>query len=1103
MIDAPSSAGSAQAKQRSGRKAEGASPGSRVCKSFSLQRLRSVLHASMVSTRQASEVRPTRAASASPDLLRSTDRERANSGEAADTVFDKLSRWGTGDAPSHQSTRSFHKEASGIERGPARPRGEANGGHTLHPVPESIVTYVRLLRGCPLRSFFILLWFTFMLSGASIYFPLTRILKISVEPPYGSESEAAKTTYALNFPPEPVTLVALISATEKAGANATLINPDAAMYPTLYPPFFGYDPTGSLTAETEAISIDLKRLVKPHLHRCEFNFYSFFDMPFEVQMVAHEFLFPSRWNGREGMIAVHLVSCDGHAVYKECVYKQEPFCEPVAQLLDDWAAYRDARVDDKVSVTFVSYPVVYEDIILGIEWGMALSTVATALAFIVLAVMLRNIRQLALVLANILCAIGTTLLIMYPGLHLRGEPPCPHPFRWSALFFSGRRYPFSYYVSVSPCPPLLCDPLFYFLRRYPISYYVMDVNVCAPAMLVAVALAMSIDYSLFLLTRFNEERANGRPITTALEIALATQGHTIIVSGATLALCFTSMLVLPTSTITSMAAGAATAVLQSVLVSLSLTPSLLLTLPRFFTSNRRLGLTLDGTWLGGPARGVSMGETLPAVNAFAAAMQRKESLWAALGRFSQGSAKSMALLLLLVAVPFAAALTHFTYVEDLTPLMQSTHPATDAFIKLGDTFGQDLSTPVMLLILAPSKEAMASREWSLATCHMLVQLAADVTAEMARVGYPEYKMEARDLSGLMIFNGNCLTDGLHWGFIDVMPAVHMSGAYDMVADLLSNREQTATQVVVHCRANLFSAMGEAWMRAVRASLPRPPVLRQPLGARQADPSEYAPYGVYDGVQIGALHLYGMPLEQMDGAQFTLRRMPLVALAIALIVCVVLGGSFGTVLIPVRAVICIAWMLIVTFGASVMVFQFGYLRFLGLDALAPASGQALFWISPSVAIAVLVGLGLDYDIFLMDSVMEHWNMGKGGRAAVIEALDQAGTIISAAGIIMFLAFGALGASTTPVLNQLGFMLCSGVLLDCFITTKVTIPCLMALVPDDANFWPLQQPPPAPPPNPLSMRDLALSPSSRISSIRRSLSWRWKYGGALEFNSTAPF
>ena len=65
-------------------------------------------------------------------------------------------------------------------------------------------------------------------------------------------------------------------------------------------------------------------------------------------MVAHEFLFPSRWGGREGMIAVHLVSCDGHAIYKECVYKHEPFCEPVEALLADWAAYRDSRSEDKV-----------------------------------------------------------------------------------------------------------------------------------------------------------------------------------------------------------------------------------------------------------------------------------------------------------------------------------------------------------------------------------------------------------------------------------------------------------------------------------------------------------------------------------------------------------------------------------------------------------------------------------------------------------------------------------------------------------------------------------------------------------------------------------
>merc|ERR1711970_1711553 len=103
--------------------------------------------------------------------------------------------------------------------------------------------------------------------------------------------------------------------------------------------------------------------------------------------VAHSFLFPSNFGGQEGMIA---------------------------ELLESWAGYREWRMEEfpesPVDLTFVSYPVVYEDIIMGIEWGMALSTVATILAFIVLAIMLRNIRQLGLVACNILTGIGTTLL---------------------------------------------------------------------------------------------------------------------------------------------------------------------------------------------------------------------------------------------------------------------------------------------------------------------------------------------------------------------------------------------------------------------------------------------------------------------------------------------------------------------------------------------------------------------------------------------------------------------------------------------------------------------------------------------------------------------
>eukprot|EP01050_Picozoa_sp_SAG11_P010195 SAG11_NODE_1008_length_6205_cov_3.939240_9_plen_97_part_00 len=78
----------------------------------------------------------------------------------------------------------------------------------------------------------------------------------------------------------------------------------------------------------------------------------------------------------------------------------------------------------------------------------------------------------------------------------------------------------------------------------------------------------------------------------------------------------------------------------------------------------------------------------------------------------------------------------------------------------------------------------------------------------------------------------------------------------------------------------------------------------------------------------------------------------------------------------------------------------------------------------MAFSILVGLGLDYDIFLMDTVIEHYDVGADAKEAVLLALAHTGTIIVAAGLIMFLAFGAILLGTTPVLDQIAFLLCFG-------------------------------------------------------------------------------
>mmetsp|Transcript_9673 Transcript_9673/g.29505 ORF Transcript_9673/g.29505 Transcript_9673/m.29505 type:complete len:251 (+) Transcript_9673:8-760(+) len=237
---------------------------------------------------------------------------------------------------------------------------------------------------------------------------------------------------------------------------------------------------------------------------------------------------------------------------------------------------------------------------------------------------------------------------------------------------------------------------------------------------------------------------------------------------------------------------------------------------------------------------------------------------------------------------------------------------------------------------------------------------------------------------------------------------------------------------------------------------------------------------------------------MDGAAATFASLPRVIGATLVIVMCVLGLAFRSLLVPVRAVLCLVWMLIVTFGVAVLVYQTGVLEAWGLRPFsvspAPPAPHALFWMSPCIAFSILVGLGLDYDIFFMEAVVEHYDHGFSPRDAVVLALRHTGTTICVAGVIMFLAFGALLLGSTPILNQIGFLLCLGVLIDCFVTTKVIIPCAMAmldLIPGDANFWPRERP----------VSGHAIDPSnvnSRRTTLMPSVAQRHSIGPANHFD-----
>ena len=104
--------------------------------------------------------------------------------------------------------------------------------------------------------------------------------------------------------------------------------------------------------------------------------------------------------------------------------------------------------------------------------------------------------------------------------------------------------------------------------------------------------------------------------------------------------------------------------------------------------------------------------------------------------------------------------------------------------------------------------------------------------------------------------------------------------------------------------------------------------------------------------------------------------------------------------------------------------------------------------------------LPTDIFLLTRIWEFRAKGFGDREAVLAGLAKTGHVITAAGVIMAIAFAGLLFSAEPVLNQISFFMVAAVLLDTLIVRTILVPALMVVL-GPANWWPRKVPDAHPP------------------------------------------
>ena len=146
-----------------------------------------------------------------------------------------------------------------------------------------------------------------------------------------------------------------------------------------------------------------------------------------------------------------------------------------------------------------------------------------------------------------------------------------------------------------------------------------------------------------------------------------------------------------------------------------------------------------------------------------------------------------------------------------------------------------------------------------------------------------------------------------------------------------------------------------------------------------------------------------------------------------------------------------------FGASVLVYQKGALDSLGISCIHTVADKQIAWLIPVMSFSTLTGLALDYDVFIISRIAEFRELGYDDSSAITLGLAKTGWIISAAGLVMAIAFGGLFLADEPAMNQLAFFFVTSVLVDTFLTRTILVPCIMDVL-GTVNWLPRPMPTP---------------------------------------------
>jgi uncharacterized membrane protein YdfJ with MMPL/SSD domain len=461
-------------------------------------------------------------------------------------------------------------------------------------------------------------------------------------------------------------------------------------------------------------------------------------------------------------------------------------------------------------------------------------------------------------------------------------------------------------------------------------------------MIFGMGLALGIDYSLFILSRYREERADGLEKAAAIAAAGATASRAVLFSGMAFVLAMFGLLLVPNTIMRSLAAGAILVGIVSVLAALTLLPALLgllgdrvnaLRIPYFGRTAGRQGAT-ESRWWGAVVRRV----------------MRRPVISLALGTA----------ILLAAASPVLALETGSAGIATLPDRL----PSKQGFVLLNEEFPGQTVDPVQIVVdgdadSRPVREGIDRLEGALARHELF--------------GEPEEESSTR---------------------------------------------AEVTLLTVPVAGDALSKEAVAAVRDLRSDvIPR----------------------AFAGTGTEAL-VTGETAEEIDYYDVMNHWLPIVLLVVLGLSFILLTVAFRSVVVAAKAIVLNLLSVGAAYGLLVLVFQKGYgneiFGFQQVDTIEA-------WV-PLFLFAVLFGLSMDYQVFLLSRIRERFVHTGDNDRAVESGVGTTARLITGAALIIIAVFSGFARGDLVMFQQMGFGVAVALLIDATLIRSVLVPAAMKLL-----------------------------------------------------------